>query len=124
MKRMSGVRTTKRPRLPIVLGGIVLILVAVGLLLWQSDGWTSIDYYRLDDSGQLIVGAGTGNPLWSRVSTVTETATSVTVGIRIGRPWTAGTGSQVTEFVIPLQQPLGTRSVIDASNDVPVPLLK
>lgn len=96
-------------------------MTAVVAVIISLDQRAPIDYYRLADDHTVTVGAGTGPTLWARVTTVTETDSSVTIGVSGVRAPLPSTSSQVTELTVTLQAPLNDRSVIDASSGLLVP---
>lgn len=97
---------------------LVLVVTAVRLL----DGALWIYYYRVTDDRTLVVGTVTGPVAWTRVTSVSETPSTVTItvsslSIQLG-PGTA-LGYPV-ESVAKLHDPIGSRTVIDGSNGLPV----
>jgi hypothetical protein len=102
----------------------VVVILALATLTFQLlDSPTRIDYYRPgDDDRTLIVGTTSGPNAWVRVSSVSESATSVTITVRtfylqlgpstaLGYPY---------ESMVKLDAPLGGRAVIDGTNELPV----
>jgi hypothetical protein len=100
---------------------VLVVLVFVGYRLLDSA--TRIDYYRPLDDRSVAVGTTSGPGAWTRVTSVTETATTVTITvsslfIQLG----PGTAEGVAyESVARLQDPLGSRTVLDGSSGLPVP---
>jgi hypothetical protein len=99
---------------------VVLLLVVVAVRLLDGASW--IYYYRVVDDRTLVVGIITGPGAWTRVTSVTETPATVTITVRslvvqLG-PGTA-VGVPVESFAM-LQDPIGTRTVIDGSSGLPV----
>lgn len=97
---------------------LVLVLSVVRLL----DGASWIQYYRVVDDRTLVVGTSTGPGAWTRVTSVSETPSTVTITvsslqIRLG-PGTA-VGVPV-ESVAKLDDPIDARAVIDGSSGLPV----
>jgi hypothetical protein len=81
-----------------------------------------IEYYRLVGDRTIVVGTITGVATWSRVSSVTETPTSVVVAVRsFDIPFVprSGVGLPI-EYVVTLEAPLGDRTVVDASTGAAV----
>lgn len=103
---------------------IVVALVAVLLFTAYRllDSATWIYYYRVVDDQTLLVGTVSGPGAWVRVTSVTETHTTVTITvstlfIQLG----PGTAEGVPyESVAKLHDPLGSRTVIDGSSGLPV----
>ena len=99
---------------------VVLLLVASAVRLLDGASW--IYYYRVVDDRTLAVGTTTGRGAWTRVSSVVETPTTVTITVssfllQLG----AGTGAGVpVESIVKLRDPIGSRSVIDGSSGQPV----
>ena len=98
----------------------VLVLVIAAVRLLDSATW--IYYYRVVDDRTLLVGTISGEGATVRVTKVTEAPTTVTItvstfffqlgpGTSIGIPY---------ESVAKLQEPLGSRAVIDGSSGLPV----
>jgi hypothetical protein len=115
MKALPGVVPPKVRRRWIVLAIVVAVLFTSYRLL---DSRTYIYYYRVVDDHTLAVGTVSGPGAWARVSSVTETPTTVSVIVsnfyfQLG----ASTGVGIEyESVAKLQDPLGTRTVIDGSD--------
>lgn len=97
---------------------LVLVVMAVRLL----DSASRIDYYRVSDDRTLIVGTVTGPVAWTRVTSVVETPSTVTItvsslSIQLG-PGTA-LGYPV-ESVAKLHDPVASRTVIDGSSGLAI----
>lgn len=110
--------TLRRRWIAVVVVLVVLVVAAVRLL----DSATWIDYYRVVDDQTLLVGTVSGQGAMVRVTNVTQTPTTVTItvstfdvqlgpGTAVGIPY---------ESVAKLQDPLGSRTVIDGSSGLPV----
>jgi hypothetical protein len=80
-----------------------------------------IDYYRVLDDHTLVVGAGTGPFVTVGLWALTETSSSVVVGVSSIRARLPSTGDTVVEVTASLNDPIGDRAVIDASSGLPVP---
>lgn len=100
------------------LGGTVLVVG--GLILWGG-AHERLDSYRRSGDTTIVVEGERGGGDWSRVMSVEESPTSVTVIVRtlsvpllprsaVGYP---------TEFTIRLSQPLGDRIVTDGMSELP-----
>lgn len=84
-----------------------------------TDHVVRIDYYRVVDQKTLVIGAETDNTSWTRVTSVVETATTVTITVRaLPPPITLGVdgGGQGIEFLVRLRDPIGSRTVVDGSS--------
>lgn len=109
-----------RPRRRWVVVALVAVLVFTGYRLLDSATW--IYYYRAVDAQTLLVGTDSGPGAWVRVTNVTETPTTVTITvsslfIQLG----PGTAEGVPyESIAKLRDPLGSRTVVDGSSDLPV----
>jgi hypothetical protein len=113
MSRLSAVR-----RRWIVLVGIVVLGVAVVLV---ADQGSPIHDYRVIDDHSLAVAITTGPWTWTRVTTVSETTSTVTIGVSSLSAPLAGFGDDLAELTVTLHDPIGNRTVIDASTALPVP---
>jgi hypothetical protein len=116
---------TRKPRVMLprrrwVLAAVVVIVLISTIRLLDSA--SSISYYRIVDDRTLIVGTVTGPGAWTRVTSVTETPSTVTITVssflvRLG-PGT-GVGVPVESFTN-LHDPIGNRTVLDGSTGLPV----
>ena len=103
----------------IALGAVVVPAVGAIRSL-DSPSW--IFYYRVVDDHTLVVGTVTGPGAWTRVTSITETPSTVTITVsslvvQIG----AGTASGVhAESTATLRDPVGSRTVIDGSSGLRV----
>ena len=104
-------------------------IVLVGLLalvlgfIWLQDKATWITYYRVTDDHTLAVGV-TGPPTWTRVTEVTETASTVIVGVSSFAVPLPGYGDNAIELTVHLSDAIDGRTVIDASSGRAIPLTK
>lgn len=99
----------------IVLAVVVAVLFTSYRLL---DSHTYIYYYRVVDDQHLAVGTVSGPGAWARVTSVTETSTTVTI-IVSNFYFQLGPSTDVGieyESVATLKEPLGSRIVIDAKD--------
>ena len=103
-----------------------LVVVVVLLLLVAAfralDGASWIYYYRVVDDRTLVVGTVTGPRAWTRVTSVIETPTTVTITVnslvvQIGGGTAVGISVESTAT---LHDRIGSRSVIDGSSGQPV----
>ncbi len=102
------------------LGLMLVIVVVIGTaLVVQAIAWggaVRIDYYRVVDPHTLVIGAETGKGEWARVASVVETSSTVTITVRSLRmPLPQGGSGLGIEFVVNLANPIGSRTVVDAS---------
>jgi hypothetical protein len=114
--------TLRRIRRVFVTLAVVVVLAAglVGLGAFRAP----FIYARIVDNQTLALGTTTGPMTWMGITGVTETSTSVTISVsRITAPL-PGFGDEAIELTVHLGQPIGTRSVIDASSGTTVPLTK
>lgn len=102
----------------------VIVFLATGLVAGFVIGVilpgraVRIDYYRVVDQQTLVVGAETENGEWTRVTSVVETASTVTIAVRgLQAPirGAGGGGGQGIEFIVKLRDPIGSRTVVDGS---------
>jgi hypothetical protein len=94
--------------------GFVVVAVVVALALRQLDRPQPIYAYRVIDARTIGIETETGSAMWSRVTSVTETESSVTVTVSAFGGLPSNTG-QTTELRVELKAPLGDRSVIDGT---------
>lgn len=106
---------------PLALGiAILATVVGVGGVFLALDVRAPLTYYYVLDDTHIVVGAGTEPSLWSRVTSVVESPTSVTVVVRSVRAPVASTGGDPTEWTVSLASPLAGRSVIDGGSGLAV----
>lgn len=98
------------------------VVVAAAALFAVSDRADPLDYYRPVGDRIIVVGTITGRGTWTRVSSVTETPTSVVVAVRSFHiPFVPASGVGIPiEFVLTLAAPLDGRTVVDASTGAAV----
>ena len=67
------------------------------------------------DQQTLVIAVEIDNGSWTRVTSVDETATTVTITVRaLPPPIRNGTGGgQGVEFIVKLRDPIGSRTVVD-----------
>ena len=99
---------------------VVLVLVVAAVRGLDSPSW--IYYYRVVDEHTLVVGTVTGPGAWTRVTSVIETPTAVTITVssllvQLG-PGTA-VGVPV-ESTATLRDPIASRTVLDGSSGLRV----
>ncbi|MGH2967143.1 MAG: hypothetical protein ACRDMH_17430 [Solirubrobacterales bacterium] len=100
--------------------GVVLVLVVTAVRLLDSACW--IYYYRVVDDRSLVVGTVEGPGALTRVTSVIETPSTVTITVssflvRLG----AGTAVGIpVQSVAKLHDPIGSRTVLDGSSGLPV----
>jgi hypothetical protein len=114
--------TAKLPRLRrrwIALA-VIPVLVVVAVRLLDSASW--IYYYRIVNDQTLVVGTVEGPGAWTRVTSIDETPSTITVTVssllvRLG----AGTSVGIpVESVAKLHDPLRDRTVVDGNSGLPV----
>ncbi len=101
---------------------VALVVVIVFTAYHLLDSATRIDYYRVVDEHTLLLGTISGQGANVRVTNVTEASTAVTVTVttfflQLGPSTAEG---YPYESVAKLQDPLGSRAVIDGSNGLQV----
>lgn len=115
----AGARARFRSRRGLNLS-ILVIGALVGLQLHGHEA--TIDAYRVDGQGRLVVTVSSGGPWrWNRVAEVDESAVDVKVTIRTASaPVPTADIGVPTDLVVPLDEPLGDRGVVDARWGEPV----
>jgi hypothetical protein len=98
----------------------VLILGVAAVRSLDSPSW--IYYYRVIDERTLIVGTVTGPGAWTRVTSVTETPSTLTITVssllvQLGPGAAVGVAVETTAN---LRDPIAGRTVIDGSSGLPV----
>jgi hypothetical protein len=98
----------------VILAVVVVLAIAwVGLL----DRAAPISYYRVVDAQTLVVGSLTGRGAWTRLTSVAETPTAVTVTVSsLSAPLPGTAEGYSLELVVKLHEPLGGRPVVDGSD--------
>ena len=99
---------------------IVLAVTVVAVRSLDSASW--IYYYRVVDEHTLVVGTVTGPGAWTRVTSVAETPSTITITVS-SLEFRLGPGTAVgvsVESTAKLRDPIGSRTVIDGSSDLPV----
>ena len=104
----------------VVLAVVVLVIGAAAVRSLDSASW--ISYYRVLDEHTVVLGTDTGPGAWTRVTSVVETPSTVTITVssflvQLG-PGTA-VGVPV-ESTATLRDPIASRIVIDGSSGLPV----
>jgi hypothetical protein len=104
----------------VVVALVVILLAVVTYRLLDSPTW--IYHYRVLDDRTLLVGTINGPGAWVRVTDVEERPSTVRITvrslfIRLGPATSGGIGY---ESVAKLQEPIGSRTVIDGSSGLPV----
>jgi hypothetical protein len=114
------VRISKSRRRWIVLATILFVVFClIGMAactILVTDRAVQIFYYRVVDQKTLVIGAETDNTSWTRVTSVVETATTVTITVKALPPpirGAGGGGGQGIEFIVKLRDPIGSRTVVD-----------
>lgn len=102
---------------------VLAVIVALVFTAYRMlDARSTIDYYRVVDPHTLMVGTTEGAGAWTRVTSVAETPSTVT--IIVASFWIQiGASTEMAYFaesVAHLQQPLADRTVIDGSTGLPV----
>ena len=112
----------RRPRLRRrwIVVGLVLVLAIAAVRALDSASW--ISYYRVVDDRTLVVGTVTGPGAWTRVTSVAETESTVTIGVSslLFQPGPGISLGIPVETVVDLRDPIGSRTVIDGSSGASV----
>jgi hypothetical protein len=123
--------TIPRPRLRWIVVATILFVAFAGCTVgWivETDLAVRIDYYRLVDEHTLVVGAETEDRSWTRVTSVVETTTTVTITVRELqapiRMGGTGVGGGGIELIVKLRDPIGSRTVVDGSSGEVVALTR
>jgi hypothetical protein len=90
---------------------LLLVIGCAGLL----DRPQPINYYRVDDDRTLVVGVTSGPGSWTRVTSVTETSTTVTVSVSSLTAPLPSAGGQIIELTVHFSDPFADRTFIDGS---------
>ena len=102
---------------------LVLMLVVGGALGYyiSSNRSEPILSYRVADQRTLVLTAGSGSGLWTRVTQITETEADVQIAVEsLEFPVTRSLEQRLVEYTIALSRDLGDRVVRDVSGS-PVP---
>jgi hypothetical protein len=115
-----AMRLPRIRRRRVVLVATVLVLAFAAIRSLDNPSWTY--YYRVVDERTLVVGTTAGTGAWTRVTSVVETPSTVTITVssllvQLG-PGTA-VGVPVESSAI-LRDPIASRTVIDGSSGLTV----
>jgi hypothetical protein len=102
---------------------LVALLALVLSFAWLQGKATWIYYYRVADDHTLAIGV-TGPPSWTRVTELTETASTVIVGVSSSAVPLPGYSDNSIELTVHLNDTLDGRTVIDASSGQAILLTK
>jgi hypothetical protein len=103
----------RRVRRRWIVMAVVLVVALIGLRL--ADKGARIDYYRIIDDHTLVAGTASGPLTWIRVTALSETSTTITIGVSSISVPAPGFGGDRVELPVTLTQPVAGRTVIDAS---------
>jgi hypothetical protein len=98
---------------------VILVVVVVLAIAWVRllDRAMPISYYRVVDAQTIVLGSLTGRGAWTRLTSVAETPTAVTVTVSSLLAPLPGTAEGYSlELLVKLHDPLGSRPVVDGSN--------
>jgi hypothetical protein len=109
-----------RRRLVVAAVAVALVIVALRLAITTVD---PVGYRVIDDFNVAVQVIG-GHPTWRAATSVEETSSTVTVGVsemwlRLG----PGFDDTISYLVVRLNDPLGTRTLVDAATGSPIPRL-
>jgi hypothetical protein len=98
-----------------------LAVLAVAVLAFAAERAMEtpvlIRYLRVTSPTALVVGVVGGNGSWTRVTSVEETASAVRITVKRTNVPLPNDGTGIpTELTVTLREPLGNRTVIDASD--------
>jgi hypothetical protein len=102
---------------------VLATVVVVGVLAARAlDSSSRLGYYRLIDERTLIVGTDVGPGSWTRVTSMVETSSAITVAVSsfLLRPGPGTAEAIPAELTVNLRDPLGGRAVIDTSTGLPI----
>lgn len=116
---MASREARRLARVAIAVGIAIVVVVFVAIRL--LDRPAPIYYVRLVDDRTVVIGTVSGPGTWTRVTTVAETPTGITLGVRSLRAPLPGTGDDVTELTVHLGEPIGDKTVTDVSTGLVVP---
>lgn len=107
----------------LVVAAIVLIVVAAGPRLAITETYSA--GYRVIDDYNIAIQVTGAHPTWRAVTELDETPTAIWIGIsEISLQLGPGFGDERITYVnVTLNDPLGTRPVIDASTGNAIPRL-
>ena len=111
-------------KLPRVRGRWIVVIAVLALALgsWRlADQGAPIHSYRTVNDRTLVVTTVTGSWTWTRVTSVVESSASVTIAVSSISAPLAGFGDDIQELSVTLHDPLGNRTVIDATSGLPIP---
>src|SRR3954470_373101 len=99
--------------------GVVLLLIFVSVR--GLDRPTPIWYYRVVNDRTLALGLVSGPGTWTRLTRSEERIDTITLGADSLTAPLPGYGDDLIEITITLNDPIGAKSVIDASSGLVVP---
>lgn len=100
---------------------LIGVVVLVAAFVRVQDKPNHIYYARVIDEHTIGLGVGGPEP-WTRVDAVTEGADTIVVSVKFFTLPLPGYTDDATELTVHLRDPLGRRSVIDASSGQAVKL--
>ena len=95
----------------------VVVLVAIKGL----DQPMPFSYARVVDDHTLVIGTVSGPGTWTRVTSVQEGSDRIVIGVSHLRAPLPGTGDDLMELTVHLGEPIGEKTVMDASTGLDVP---
>jgi hypothetical protein len=112
-------RRRREATVAIALAVAVLAVLAVRAL----DSPSRLDYYRIVDDRTLVVGTDVGPGSWTRVTSIVETPSTITiaVGSFLIQPGPGAAEAVPLELTVDLGDPISARTVVDASTGVAIP---
>jgi hypothetical protein len=112
--------TLSKPRWRFIIAAVVVVLTVAAFRLGNAGA--PIFYYRVINDHTVVVGTVTGPWTWTRVTALTETPSSVTIGVNSLSAPLAGAGDNAVELTVVLRDPVDARTVMDANAGLPVQL--
>ena len=95
---------------------LIIIIALAAVFVRPLDTAAFIDSYRVIDDHTIAVRTVSGPGTWTRVTGVTESASSVTVSVSSLRAPLPGASDDIVELIVTLRDALGGRQVIDAGS--------
>lgn len=108
-------------RLPCRWVHLAIVIAVVVLFVRLQDRLVHFDCYQRLDRWNFVVTTATGPGTWTRVTSVTETAASVTIGVSSLVAPLPAIGENRIYLTVHLRDPFADRTVIDAMTGLPVP---
>ena len=99
---------------------LIVVVVLVALSVRLQDRLIHFSCYQALDRWNLVVATVSGPGAWARVTSVSETPASITIGVSSLIAPLPGTGDDQVYLTVQLRDPFADRTVIDAMTGLPV----